>query len=125
MKEWRAKSIYHGLTGTLGNDAYRPSPIKIWLKRFESDDLCCNDLPRARRPLSTLGPQLEGFLQKHPIASAGVTAHLFFTTVATVKDILQRELGMRKTLTALGAACYERCRSIRRDVKDSVIIEKR
>jgi hypothetical protein len=35
-------------------------------------------------------------MQKYPFASARVIAQHFLTTVPTIKDILQRELGMRK-----------------------------
>jgi hypothetical protein len=35
-------------------------------------------------------------MQKYPFASAKVIAQHFLTTVPTIKDILQRELGMRK-----------------------------
>jgi hypothetical protein len=43
-----------------------------------------------------LGQQLEAFMQKYPFASARVIARHFLTTVLTIKDILQRELGTRK-----------------------------
>jgi hypothetical protein len=43
-----------------------------------------------------LGLQLEAFMQKYPFASARVIAQHFPTTVPRIKDILQRELGMRK-----------------------------
>jgi hypothetical protein len=42
------------------------------------------------------GPQLAGFKQKYPFASARIIAQHFLTTIPTIKDILQRELGMRK-----------------------------
>jgi hypothetical protein len=35
-------------------------------------------------------------MQKYPFASARVIAQHFLTTVSTIRDILQRELGMRK-----------------------------
>jgi hypothetical protein len=43
-----------------------------------------------------LGPQFEAFLQKCPFARARVIAKHFLITIPTVKEILQRELGMRK-----------------------------
>jgi hypothetical protein len=45
MEGWGAKLIYEELMSTLGNDAYGPSRIKIWLRRFESGDLSCNNPP--------------------------------------------------------------------------------
>jgi histone-lysine N-methyltransferase SETMAR len=43
-----------------------------------------------------LGAQLEAFMQKHPFASTRVIAQYYLTTIPTIKDILQRELGMRQ-----------------------------
>lgn len=96
LQGWGAKRIHQELTGTLGADAYGVSQIKVWLQRFKSGDLGCRDLPRVGRPPLTLGTQLEAFLQKYPFASARVIAKHFLTNAHTVKEILQRELGMRK-----------------------------
>jgi hypothetical protein len=43
-----------------------------------------------------LGPQVEAFLQKYPFASARRIAKHLLTTACTVKEIIQRELGMKK-----------------------------
>jgi hypothetical protein len=43
-----------------------------------------------------VGPQSEAFIQKHPVASVRAITQHFLTGVLTIKDILQRELGMRK-----------------------------
>jgi hypothetical protein len=43
-----------------------------------------------------LGPQVEAFLQNYPFASARTIAKHFLTTASIVKEILQRELRMRK-----------------------------
>jgi hypothetical protein len=43
-----------------------------------------------------LGPQVEAFFQKHPFASTRRITKDFLTTASTVKEILQKELGMRK-----------------------------
>jgi hypothetical protein len=84
------------LISTLGDDAYRLSQIKIWLQRFRTGDLSGTDIPRVEQPPLTLGPQVEAFLQKDPFASARIIAKHFLTTASTVKEILLRELGMRK-----------------------------
>lgn len=96
LKEWGAKKIHQELVSTLGDDAYGVSQIKIWLQKFRNGDLSCQDLPRAGRPPLTLGVQLQRFLEKYPFSSARAIAQHFFTTVPTIKDILQRELGMKK-----------------------------
>jgi hypothetical protein len=43
-----------------------------------------------------LGQQVEALLQKYSFASACIIVTHFLTTAFTVKEILQRELGMRK-----------------------------
>jgi hypothetical protein len=47
MKGRGAKLIHQELTSTLGNDAYGPFEIKVWLQRSKSGDLSCNSLLRA------------------------------------------------------------------------------
>jgi hypothetical protein len=96
LKGWGAKRIHEELMSTLGDDSYGVPQIKIWLQKFRNGDLSCKDSPRSRRPLFTLGPQLEAFMQKYPSASARVIAKHFLTTVPMIKDILQRELGTKK-----------------------------
>jgi hypothetical protein len=41
------------------------------------------------------GPQLAAFLQKYPFASARVLAQHFLTSVPTIMEIRQRELGLK------------------------------
>jgi hypothetical protein len=81
---------------TFGDDAYGLSQIKIWLHRFRTGDLSWSDLLRAGRPPLTLGPQVEASLQKDPFASVRIIAKHFLPTASTVKEILQKELRMRK-----------------------------
>jgi hypothetical protein len=96
LKDCGAKQIHEKLMSTLGDDSYRVCQMKIWLQKFRNGDLPCKHSSRSGRPLSTLGPRLETFMQKYPFASARVIAQHFLTTVPTIKDILQRKLGMRK-----------------------------
>jgi hypothetical protein len=96
LKGWGAKRIHKRLMSTLGDGSYRVSQIKIWLQKFSNGDLSCKDSPPSRRLPLTLGPQLEVFMQKYPFASARVIAQHLLTMVPTIKDILQRELRMRK-----------------------------
>jgi transposase len=96
LKGWGTKRIDEELMSTLGGDSYGVSQIKIWLQKFRNGDLSCKDSPRSGRPLLTLGPQLEAFMQKYPFASARVITQHFFTTVPMINEIIQRELGMKK-----------------------------
>jgi hypothetical protein len=96
MKRWGTKRIHEELLTTFGVDPYGPPQIKIWLERFKTGDLSGQDLPRAGRPLLTIGPQLKAFLEKYPFSSSRVIAQHFLVTIPTLKEILQRELGMRQ-----------------------------
>jgi hypothetical protein len=49
----------------------------------------------ARPPLS-IGTQLAAFLQKYSFANAKVLAQHILTSVPTIKEILQKELGLKK-----------------------------
>jgi hypothetical protein len=104
LEGWGAKRIHEELMNILGDDSYRVSQIKIWLQKFRSGDLSCKDSPRSGRPLLTLESQLEVFMQKYPFTSARVIARHFLTMVPTIKDILQRELGVKKILAGPGAS---------------------
>jgi transposase len=70
--------------------------VKRWLRKFKSGDLSCPDENRPARPLTILGPVLKKFLDKHPFASAKVLSRHFDISPPTVKEILHRELGLRK-----------------------------
>jgi hypothetical protein len=96
LKGWGAKRIHEELKITLGDDSYAVSQIEIWLQKFSSGGFSRKAPPRSGRPLLTLRPQFEAFMQKYPFASARVIAEHFLTTVPRIKDILQRELGMRQ-----------------------------
>jgi hypothetical protein len=51
--------------------------------------------PTGRSTTLDFGAQLEAFLQKYPFASARIITKHFLVNPHTVKEILQRELGMR------------------------------
>jgi hypothetical protein len=96
LKGWGAKRIHEKLISTLGDDSYEVSQIKIRLLKFRNGDLSCKDSSRSGRPLLTLGQQLWACLQKYTFASPRVIAQHFLMTVSTIKNVLQRELEMRK-----------------------------
>jgi hypothetical protein len=90
------EKIHQELMSTLEDNAYGLFQVKIWLHRFRTGDLAYSNIPPARRPPLTLGPQVEAFLQKLSLASARRIAMHFLTTASTIKEIFQKELGTRK-----------------------------
>jgi hypothetical protein len=128
LKGCSAKRIHEELMSTLGDDSCGVSQIKIWLQKLSNRGLCCKDSPRSGRLLLTLGPQFEAFMHKYTFASARAIAQQFRTMVPTIKDILQRELGMRKfsrrwvphfLSPAQQVACVEASKTILRVLQDA------
>jgi hypothetical protein len=78
-----------------GSALSRPT-VKPWLLKFKSGDLSCLDENRPGRPLTILGPVLKKVLDKYPFASAKVLSRHFEISSPSVKEILHRELGLKK-----------------------------
>jgi transposase len=96
LKRWENKRITAELESTFQGSSLSNTTVKRWLRKFKSGDLSCSDEIRPGRPLTILGPVLKKFLQKHPFASAKVMSTHFDISPPTVKEILSRELGLRK-----------------------------
>jgi hypothetical protein len=99
MKNWGSKKIHQQLVTRLGADVYSRSEIKTWIQKFRNGDLSCKDAPRTGRPLD-IGATTCGIFQKSSLASARVLVQHFLTSLPTIKEILQRELGLKKILAA-------------------------
>jgi hypothetical protein len=100
LKGWGSKKIHQKLMSTLGDDAYGLSQIKIWLWRLRTGDLSGGDFLRVGQSPLTLERQVDAFFQNYPFASVCIIAKHFPTTAYTVKEILQRELGMKNSRLA-------------------------
>jgi hypothetical protein len=96
LKGWGARKIQKKLIDTFGSDGYSQAQISPWLARFCTGDISCFDEARPGRPLLILGRPLKHFLEKFPFASARTITMQFNVSHSTVKDILSRELGLRK-----------------------------
>jgi hypothetical protein len=96
LKGHRSKLIHKELVSTLQDNAISLSTIKNWLRRFKSGDLSCGDEERPGRPLISMSPALQRFLKKFFFASVQVVAGPFTVDRATVKSLLDWELGLRK-----------------------------
>jgi hypothetical protein len=91
-----SKKIHQELVTAVGADAYGRSQVKIWVQKFGNGNLSFKEAPRTRRRPCTLRPQLVAFLQKQHFASARVLGQHFLTSVPMIREILQRELGLKK-----------------------------
>jgi len=96
LKGLGSKKIHRKLQDTIGESAYCRAEVKFWLARFREGDLSYKDHERVGRPLAVLGTVLHKFLTKHPFASARIMAEHFNLSHPIVKEILQREMGLRK-----------------------------
>jgi histone-lysine N-methyltransferase SETMAR len=96
LKGLGAKAIHKELTAVLGPTAYSLTQVKEWRSRFAAGDFSCEDQIRSGRPPHVLGKPLSDFLEEFPFASAGVIAQYFNQSKTTIKEILDRELGLRR-----------------------------
>jgi transposase len=96
LKGWGNRRITAELEGTFQGSALSRATVKPWLRKFKSSDLSCLDENRRGRPLTILGPVLKKFLDKYPFASAKVLSRHFDISPPTVKEILHRELGLKR-----------------------------
>jgi hypothetical protein len=81
---------------TLQNNAISLSIAKNSVRRFKSGGLSCGNEERPARPLTSLCPAFLFILKKFSSASARVMAGNFAVDRATIKSILDRELGLKK-----------------------------
>jgi hypothetical protein len=82
---------------TLGAEQYGRAQIKKWIQEFGNGDISCKNVPRAERTSLTFGPQLVASLQKYLFTRARVLVKHFMRNVPTIREMLQRELGLKKS----------------------------
>jgi hypothetical protein len=70
--------------------------VKRWLRKFKSGDRSCLNQNRPDRPLPILRPVPKKFLDRYPFAGAKALSRHFDISLPTVKEILHRELGLKK-----------------------------
>jgi hypothetical protein len=96
LKDLSSKAIHRELITVLGSTAYSLSQIKEWRARFKAGDLSCEDQFRTDRPPHVLGKALSDFLEEFPFVTAEIIAQHFNQSKTTIKEILQRELGLQR-----------------------------
>jgi hypothetical protein len=92
----RPRQIYHELLATIGSDACSSDSVQYWVARFASGDTSCEDVSRPGRPLTDLAEPLRLFLDDYPFASALMVSRHFSVSAIAVKEILARDLGLRR-----------------------------
>jgi hypothetical protein len=96
LRESRPRKIHQELLATLGSDAHSEDSIQHWVARIESGGISCEDISRAGRRLTDLAELFRLFLQDYPFATGRMLSRYFGVCAATVKDILARDLGLKK-----------------------------
>jgi transposase len=96
LKGWGNNKISTELQTIFHDSALSSSTVKRWIRKFKTGDLSCDDDSRPGRPISILGPVLQKFLDRDPFSSTIVISRHFRTSPSTVKEILRRELGLKK-----------------------------
>jgi transposase len=93
----RHKAIHTELKAVLGEEVVSLATVKRWCQRFKPGDLSVDDEFRAGRPMSDLKEVTSQFLSDEPYLSARLLAHRLALNVDTIKTILARDLGMKKS----------------------------
>jgi transposase len=75
------------------------STMQRWITKFKTGDLSCDDDPRPRRPIEIFGPVLRKFLERDPFLSTKVISRHFRISPLALKEVLGRELGLKKFST--------------------------
>jgi len=96
LKGWGNRRIHQELTAVLHYNSLSITQVKEWLRKFKSGHFSCEDEDRPGRPLSVVGLSLHKFLSRHPFTSAKVLAAQFQMHPTTIKEVLNRELGLRR-----------------------------
>jgi hypothetical protein len=96
IKVWGNKKITAEIQIAFGGFAVSNSIFKIWIRKFKNGDVSCDDDPRPGRPLAILALVLQKFLDRYPFSSTRVISRHFCLSPPTVKEILGRELGLKK-----------------------------
>jgi transposase len=93
---WGNKKITAELQTTFQDSGLSNSTVKRWIRKFKNGDSSCDEDSRPSRPVTILGPVLQKFLNRYPFSSAKVISKHFRISPSTVKEILKRELGLKK-----------------------------
>jgi hypothetical protein len=72
------------------------STVKRWTRKFKNADFLCDDDSTLIAPCQTLGPLLQKFLDRSPFSRARVISRHLDLSPSTVKEMLRRELGLKK-----------------------------
>jgi hypothetical protein len=93
---WGNKRIRAGLQRILYSSPVSNGTVKRQIKKFSTGDLSPDDDPRSRPPIEILGQPLQKFLRRCPFSSRKGISTQFRISPPTVKEILGRELGLKK-----------------------------
>jgi hypothetical protein len=80
----------------LGSTADSENSVDNWVRPFVSGDTSCADLPRAGRPPTDLSEPFRMFLNDFPFATARMMSRQFSAHPNIIKEILRRDLGLKK-----------------------------
>jgi hypothetical protein len=95
LKELSPKKIHRELYSALGWTACSLSQVRNWCTRSTEGVLTRVHQSRAGRPRHMLGTDLSQFLEEFPFATVGLLAQHFAESKHIIKEILNRELGLR------------------------------
>jgi transposase len=95
LKRHGSKLIHKELVSKFQDSAISLSTLKNWLRRFKSGDLSYSDEKLPGRPLLSLDLTLQRFLKRFSFVNIRVMASHFSMDRSTIKNIIDRKLGLR------------------------------
>jgi hypothetical protein len=96
MQGKRSKAIHEELRGVLGEAAVSLTTIKRWCWRFKDGNLSRDDRFKSGESGTNIWAAISQFLSTDTFFSARALAKRLATSPNTIKEILTRDLGMRK-----------------------------
>jgi hypothetical protein len=96
MKDLNSRTIHNELKSVLLEATYSLSTVERWVSRFKTGAATCEDNQRPCRPPCDFGSSLAAFLLEFAFASACQMSKHLHTSHTTIKDILRRQLGLRR-----------------------------
>jgi transposase len=92
----RYKAIYTEIDAVLHEQVFSLATLKRWFQRFKQCDFDVSDEIRQGRPLLDLRETISQFLKDEPFLSARVFAKRLAASPHTVKEVLRRDLRLKK-----------------------------
>jgi hypothetical protein len=98
LRRKKSNTRHEKLPEALEEAALSRAMVERWCRRFKQANFSLDEESRPGRPLSDIDAAVSQFLKKEPFLSAHTFAKRLAIRPYTIKEILTRDLGMRKLM---------------------------